>query len=444
MRIHVLMTACVLVGTSACGGDDGPGGAGAGDDGASSNVSTAGGGGATGGVSAGDTSTATDDAQCINAGEQNIGCPVNVGPIRGSCAPHGECCHRASNVVRMDALGADDPAVFEYRLNFVEVINHPLTISQPVLVQSAAQRADTCSGEQCLLWRFTAPRAGGQLVAGPGTVEIGIGAYNCDGTYSYYGPDAAPPREGISDDPGRWQSEIVDAEFDPAESDIDQFHIPWATNKNREVVRSIFLDPVDNTIDWELASSGFEITTLGSNVAGDDCMGARNSDGVNWDAIDGFVSYSPIEDNDHDINNLISQQYCQLLAFGIVEDKSISCHDTERCMPGTDGCPYVKLPDSLCPQTDGERDVFGCHLGAEGNPNGEEGYPDALNCTQDAPTAPLDPDVDPGVSDGQCCDPLGQSATLPACNAYRTVQVFVAAAAEITDEPRDDIPPVCD
>ena len=44
---------------------------------------------------------------------------------------------------------------------------------------------------------------------------------------------------------------------------------------------------------------------------------------------------------------------------------------------------------------------------------------------------------------GQCCDPLGQSTTLPACNAYRTVGKFVAAAAEITDEPRNSLPPVC-
>jgi hypothetical protein len=111
-------------------------------------------------------------------------------------------------------------------------------------------------------------------------------------------------------------------------------------------------------------------------------------------------------------------------------------------MPGTDGCLWVKLPDSLCPSNEAERTLFGCHLGAEGNPNGEDGYPSQLNCTQDAPAAPLDPDMG-ATSEGQCCDPLGQSSTLPACNAYRTVGTFVAAAAEITDDPRDDLPPVC-
>ena len=74
---------------------------------------------------------------------------------------------------------------------------------------------------------------------------------------------------------------------------------------------------------------------------------------------------------------------------------------------------------------------------------GEDGYPDTLRCTAEASSSPLDPDSG-ATSDGQCCDPLGQSSALPACNAYRTVQRYVAAAAEITDEPRDTLPPICD
>ena len=444
----------------ACSSDDG-GGAGEGNNLDSSNAGGAGnaspGGdnptGGDGDAPAGDTGDTGDTgntsdavtgggAECVNDGEENFDCPFNLPPISGSCAPKGSCCHRASNTAKMAALGPDEPMEFEYRLNFVEVTNHPLTISQPILVASAQARSDICSGEQCLLWRFTAPRAGGELVAGAGKVEIGIGAYNCDGTYSYYGPNAAPSRDGISDDPGRWQSEIVDAEYDPAKSGIDAFHIPWEGNKNRAVARSVFLEPADNSIDWELASSGFEIMEFDHSEVGFDCMGERQ--GLEWNTTAGFVSYSPMEGNDADINNLISQTYCSLLAFGIVAegDKDRSCTETERCMPGSADCPWVKLPDSLCPSDEAERAIFGCHLGAEGNPNGEEGYPDALNCTQEAPTDPLDPDQG-ATSDGQCCDPLGQSATLPACNAYRTVQVFVAAAAEITDEPRDSIPSTC-
>jgi hypothetical protein len=72
-------------------------------------------------------------------------------------------------------LGPDDPAKIEYRLNFVDITNHPLSVGLPDLKRSAQQRADVCAGEQCLLWRFTAPRNGGHFVAGAGQVEIGIG-----------------------------------------------------------------------------------------------------------------------------------------------------------------------------------------------------------------------------------------------------------------------------
>jgi hypothetical protein len=363
-------------------------------------------------------------------------------PIDGSCAPTSTCCRRASNNAKIAALGPDDPAVIEYRLNYVDVINHPQTLGHPTLVMSSQTRANICSGEQCLLWRFTAPRAGGEFVAGDGEVEIGIGAYNCDGTYSYYGPNAAPDRstEIGQSDPGRWQSVSVPAKFDPAKSGVEQFQIPWATNRNREVARSIFLEPADGSIDWELASSGFEMTEFDTSEAGRDCIGER--DGFDWAPVGGFVSYSPIEGNDRDVSNVVMEKYCQVLAFGVIADKTLSCTETARCMPGSADCPWLKLPDALCPTDDAQRAMWGCHLGAEGNPNGEDGYPAALDCTPGAPTAALDPDMG-ATSKGQCCDPMGASATLPACNAYRTVQVYVAGAAEITDDPINKLPPVC-
>lgn len=435
MRSRVLVLGTLgLLSLCACGGAEDPDG------------DPAATGAGANGAAGSDPSTS---GACVNEGAENLDCPLTVAPLTGSCAPKGACCHRASNNARMALLGPDQPAVLEYRLNMVEVINHPLTISQPVLKVSAAARAEICSGEQCVLWRFTLPRAGGELVEGPSTIQIGIGAYNCDGTYSFYGPSAAPPRDGISNDPGRWQAPIVDAEFDPKKQGMEQHHIPRQTNGNREIARSVFLAPTDNSIDWELANSGFEITSLDSSEAGRDCIGSR--DAVQWVTGGTFVSYSPMAGNDVDVNDLIYQPYCQLLAFGILEEgkKDTSCADTPRCLPtpermlgDPDRCPWVKLPDSLCPVDDLERALFGCHLGAEGNINGEDGYPATLRCTADKPTSPLDPDSGATV-DGQCCDPLGQSAALPACNAHRTLQKYVAAAAEITDEPRDSVPPVC-
>jgi len=423
-----------VLGGWACSGHDAAG------DGSSDD-----GNGATGAAGSGSTPT----AECVNDGADNVDCPLIVSPTIGSCAPKGVCCHRASNNAKMAQLAPDAPAELEYRLNLVEVINHPLTIGLPLLKASANARADICSGEQCLLWRFTLPRSGGQLVAGASTIQIGVGGYNCDGTYSFYGPTAAPVREGISDDPGRWQAPVEDADFDPAKQGMQQHHIPWRTNHNREIARSIFLEPRDNTIDWELSSSGFEITSLDTSEAGRDCIGARDSQA--WVTGGTFVSYSPMAGNDTDINNLISQPFCQLLAFGVLEEgkKDRSCVDTPRCVPTPDRmlsdptrCPWLKLPDSLCPVDAAERELFGCHLGAEGNINLEDGYPQTLRCTSDKPGAPLDPD-EGATSEGQCCDPLGASSTLPPCNAYRTLQKYVAAAAEITDQPRDTLPPVC-
>jgi hypothetical protein len=416
------------------------------------------GGGATAasGVTAGTMSNAGGGmsspaaGECINRGEINFDCPFNLPPIKGSCAPADVCCHRTSNIAKVDKLGPDAPAQIEYRLNYVDIYNHPHSVGLPDLQRTAGQRADVCSGEQCLLWRFTAPRTGGKFVAGKGEVEIGVGAYNCDGTYSFYGATAAPDRtkDVGESDPGRWQSVKVPASVDPAKPGVDRYHIPWTTNKNREIARSIFLFPADNTIDWELASSGFTITDIQWSDTALDCIGSRKGD-VGWNTVMGFESYSPLVGNELDISNQINQTYCSLLGFGLLPEgmKNKDCLKTARCMPdggsyGDGGCDWIKLPDALCPASAADRALFGCHLGAEGNPNKEDGYPTDLKCTPTAPTVAQNPDM--GVTTtGQCCDPLAKSTTLPACNAYRTVGKFVAAAAEITDQPRNSLPPVC-
>jgi hypothetical protein len=434
--------------------DDNSGGNGSGSGGnASSNnpMATGSGGSGSSGTNGGSGMNSTggsgmgaEEFSCVTKGDINYNCPAKLKPITGTCAPHGDCCYRTSNSAKLAALDSDAQAELEYRLNFVDIINHPLTIGTPDLMNSAAMRADVCAGEQCLLWRFTAPRSGGEFVKGPAEVEIGIGAYNCNGTYSFYGSKAAPDRtaEIGESDPGRWQAVKVPADFDPSKDGIDRFHIPWTTNKNREIARSIFIWPADFTIDWELASSGFTITQFDTSEQGEDCMGTR--DGHTWSTVAGFVSYSPLKGNEKDISNQTHQPYCSLLAFGVLPDsmKDTDCLALERCMPGSADCLWKKLPDSLCPETADDRAIFGCHLGAEGNVNAEMDYPAMLNCTADKPTAALDPDMG-ATSEGQCCDPLGKSTTLPACNAYRTVGKFVAASAEITDDPIDNLPPAC-
>jgi hypothetical protein len=157
-----------------------------------------------------------------------------------------------------------------------------------------------------------------------------------------------------------------------------------------------------------------------------------------------YEVYTPLPENDKEIITLISQTYCQLVAFGILpsDKKTTVLCTTARCMPGSADCPWKKLPDSLCPSDDAERALFGCHLGDKANVNNEMGYPTDVKCSDAKPTTPADPDMGDG-SRGQCCDPMGTSANLPACNAYRLIQDYVAVAAEITDELADKVQQKC-
>jgi hypothetical protein len=150
----------------------------------------------------------------------------------------------------------------------------------------------------------------------------------------------------------------------------------------------------------------------------------------------------PLDKNDHDpISALAEQSMCQLLAFGVVvnkDDPKNSCSKATRCKPGSAGCVWAKLPDSLCPSSDDEKSKWGCHIGDEHQPDGEKAH-----CTAAAPTAAVDPDKG-ASSEGQCCDPLGKGqGGLPACNAYMLRNDFVAAAADITDDRKDVLQPDC-
>ena len=389
-----------------------------------------------------------DPVACQNVGDDDLTCPYAVGPFMAdACAPKGECCHRSSNQAKIDQLCPDDPMVLEYRVTSAAPSNHPRSTSLPILKMGAATRATTCAGDQCLLMRFVQPRAGGMPVRGPGTTSIAIGRYNCDGTYSFYDDTVAPARqaEGFID-PARWNAEETETMVDPTLEGPARTKIPWATNTNRGITTSPFFLSGTSTIDWEVATSGFELLAFDTTAEGRDCQGRWN--GSEWETTGRYQTFAPIAENAKDVIDIVSQSFCQLLSFGVLdqEDRGMDCLETPRCMPGTDGCKYVKLPDSLCPVDDAQRDLFRCHLGALGNPNAEDDYPsDAeINCTAAAPASALNPDVDPSVSEGQCCDPLGAgTGGLPACNAFRIVNELAAAAAEITTAPASTFPPVC-
>jgi hypothetical protein len=382
---------------------------------------------------------------CINPGTEDISCPDSVGPYEGMCAPKGACCRRSSNDAKLAITAMSDMVELEYRVMIARATNHPMSISLPFLLSVASERARTCGGEQCRLWRFRQPRVDGEPVSGFGVNQLGFGRYNCDGTYSFYDAVVAPDRSeyGLSD-PGRWVTGDVEALVDLSLEGPDRARVRWATDPNRSTTCIPYFLPGEGTIDWEECTSGFELLELDTSEAGNDCQGAWN--GADWETPGRFQTFVPLAANSYDVIDSITQSYCQLLSFSVLapQDRGVDCLNLPRCMPGSEGCNYVKLPDSLCPVSDEEHTLFGCHLGAEGNPNAEEGYPSDLNCTLSAPSEALDPDYDPSVSKGQCCDPMGTlESGLPACNAFRIVYEYAAGAVEITDDPKSDFPPIC-
>src|SRR4051794_26342543 len=80
---------------------------------------TSGGSGSGGGSSATGSGGKGGDAElmCNNKGDANTNCSPKVPPFSGECAPAGECCHRSSNLAKIDKLGPDESAQIEYRLN---------------------------------------------------------------------------------------------------------------------------------------------------------------------------------------------------------------------------------------------------------------------------------------------------------------------------------------
>lgn len=430
-----------------CGAEEDPGaaaGAGA-TSGGTSGAGTSGAGASASGTGGGEPNVdcavpiIQDQSPCINTGAENLDCaaPDAVPPYEGACAPRDASCHRSSNLAKECFLEPNEPAVLEFRMTSSLPTNMPK--STGLFADIALARSRTCDSEQCLLMRTTAPRMNGEEIAGEGYAEIAVGRYNCDGTYSFYSDTAAPERADVGrTGASRWGVRKVATTVDPLKDGVER-SVVSGMNPNRKMSCNAFYLGGSTDIDWEICTMGFAFTKL------DTSRPARDGTGVyangSYTRPSQYVVYAPLELNDADIIDGLTETFCQLLAFGpLPPDKqaTTTCKGTPRCMPGSADCAWVKLPDSLCPADDAEAAMFGCHLGVKENVNAEEGYPTDVSCTDAAPTAPLG-DLD----GGQCCDPLGMSSTLPKCNAYRIVNEFSGAAAEITDDPKSDLQPVC-
>ena len=382
-----------------------------------------------GGMTAG-----TGGGMMVDDTPPNGDCPQLIGPLDGAYAPKGACCYRTSNTARVDPAAAT--RTYEFRLNYFLLINHKKTVSPDVLGRAQTDRAE--NEEQSLLFRFEMPQSGGKVVDGDGKITLGGGKYNCDGTYSFYG-DTAAPADGADGNPARWAAPELPAKVTAAKTDKDRVKVIWKDAllaKNRESYIPYLGAGPAYAIDWEGQSQGFDILEWPTAEENANCVGSRK-DSLSWKPGGKTMSFARLDANGKDVLDSLNVTFCQLLAFGTAGSK-LSCIDTPRCEPGSSmDCPWQRLPDSLCPVTADEKSKWMCHLGTDTNPDN----PFKSNCTMDLP-ANVDPD-NGGTSEGQCCDPLGKSTTLPACNAFLNVNEMVAAASEITDARATSVQKSC-
>jgi hypothetical protein len=347
------------------------------------------------------------------------------------------CCRRSSNIARIDKSAAE--RVYEFRTNEFLLINHRKTVDPSPKSLGGSTLSRFNAEQQSILFRFTVPQKDGKIAAGKGKVQIGAGRYNCDGTYSYYSETAAKG----GGDAARWYVPPIEADVNPDETNQN---LVKPTFKNALPIRNRvsylpYLNASDWTLEWEGASQGFDIIEMPTDEANTDCVGSysSNSSGNPWRAAGKTISYGRL-----DVNNTSKKiqqlgiNFCQLLAFGptpATAEKQPDCQKEARCTPGEGDCMWQRLPDSLCPEK--EDAGWGCHLGTDKNADNDAVK---LNCTDEAPKE----SSETPTSDGQCCDPLGKSSSIPACNAWLQINEFVAGAVEITDKPADDIQQKCD
>jgi len=406
------LAVCSL-GVAACGGDDDAGGAGTG-----------------GGAGQGGSGHHVESPDPINPL-----CPQNdVGPFDGPYAQKGACCYRTSNKARIDPSA--DTFTLEFRTNYFFLVNHRKTIDPNVLGPIQISRAD--EQEQSLLFRFVVPQKNGEAQPGRARVTFGPGRYNCDGTYSFYGENAAAAYGGS--DPARWAGPEFEANVYPDKTDHDFIRPTYKESlepKNRLSYLPYLGAAPDFALDWEGQSQGFDILEMPSGPEHYDCVGERKDAG-SWKPAGKTKAFARLDLNNKDTIDALGVTFCQLMAFGATGG-SADCLATPRCTPGEDkDCKWQRLPDSLCPVTDEEKASWGCHLGYGGNPDNEPVVP---NCSKE-PLSEIDPDK--GTPEGQCCDPTGSGKdNLPACNAWLQINDFVAAAVEITDERTNELQQNC-
>lgn len=450
----------------ACGGDDesAPLTTGGTTAGAAGDTSAAGSGssGTSGGAVIKDGTNIAFSGQCTGAppyGDQNClntNCPdvYKNTPVLNEA---GDCCKRVNLVTANEAIAADQK-VYEYRLMALRTITQPESLGNKT-------NQDLIEGFQntkafITLYRFT----GDLSKDGKIKYTIGPGVYNCDGTYSFYakGAASAVTASTWSADPDRFAPTSSEVDWYAADGRIDT---TWE-NMQKGVTGQAIYDYSTNKTAWqyayELPGQGYAPWKIPITANNPDCIGSRSESAWNNEGI--FEDYFRMDLADK-ITNLQgagnpNETLCQLAAFFLLkqgDEKTTTCNGTPRCDRTTDpSCVWYELPDGLCPKDSEEENLFRCHLGDKKKADKLMAVCNSGQYTDEAPkewcvmmkkwpSPPCTNTAPTSLADTpQCCDPLAKNTDgLPACNAWRVVNKYAAAAVEITSEPTSKLQTSC-
>ncbi len=428
---HVLVPVAALLAATAlgCGDDDddseppsngGTGATAAGGNGDAGNAGEGGSGGSDPLPQCPATDPPYDDPYCINPG-----CPFSDLPgLTEKNTPKGNCCNTVDVKRREEEMSAGERDDLE--LAFLSNLPGANPHLMNDLVRDTGLKAKQDIGGDLTLIRIRdVPRTEDHPKDSEGnpeglalTMQMGAGKINCDGTFSFYGENAAPepvyPEAGTPDDPGRWAPQSVDVTFygmqgeslyAVAEETTASAGLKWAPRWLND----------GSGLEYEMPVRFLYMTMKNSDLDSHySCLGMRTAQ-EDWDAVGIFWAFVPMEETKSiTAPLLLGQTICGLFAKGYGGG---DCDDAQST--------WASQPPAYCDENTGF-----CWMGDPDADFYDEFWADAYE-GQDG----CDPS---GAGDRPCCDPAAEDDTLAACNAFPYVGEVVVAAVDITDGPVDD------
>jgi hypothetical protein len=338
----------------------------------------------------------------------NLACPLaDLPTITRDNRPMGDCCNTVDVRQREESMAPGTRYDLEFAMLVSLPQNNPNVAAD--IVTGVIQQSQLEGGDVTLLRLKNVPRTADMTQPVSVTLEVNSGKLNCDGTYSFYGPNgaSAPVHEGPPNDPSRWVKRIVRLDYNgfnaerlvemPAEDALAQAGgLIWVPRWN------------PSSLDYEqpLKFYSFVLKNDPNNWS---CYGSMDSSGT-WTLKAKLMLFIPVQEAKLTlIPNLSLQSECGLLAKGVLQGE---CDD--------DRSYWTTKPTGYCD------DEHKCWIGDPSDPDYAdfwlELYPDQDGCGAAYP----------------CCDPEGMRSSIRPCNAFYIRNSAVVAAVDITDDESND------